>query len=161
MTTQARVQELLNYDPATGVWTWRVARGGRLAGSLAGQQTTERSQIRVDGVLYLASRLAVLYMTGAWPADKVDHKDTNPRNNRWANLRGADHAQNATNVRLRKDNSTGLKGVSWHKATRKWVAAAQKNCRRTHLGLFDCPAAAHLAYVVAAGALHGEYANFG
>lgn len=160
MLTVNRLRELLEYDPNTGDFVRLTCCGGQLVGSVAGQKSG-RSQIRIDGILYMASRLAVLYMTGEWPTHEVDHKDMDYRNNRWSNLRLATRDQNQSNRKVRPGSKSGLKGVSWHSATGKWTAACQSKRARKHLGLYDCPAAAHLAYVVAAGELHSEFARVG
>ena len=43
--------------------------------------------VTLDGVEYLASHLAFLYMTGAPPKGQVEHIDGDTTNNAWANLR--------------------------------------------------------------------------
>ena len=157
--TQSELRKLLRYNPTTGCWTWLVSRGGRVVGDPAGQQTTECCQIKIDGKLYLAHRLAWLYMVGAWPRDEVDHKNLDRRDNRWDNLREATSGQNNTNKGLQRNNTSGLKGVTWHRATRKWAAAIRHDKHYMHLGLFDCPAAAYFVYAVNAAELHGEFAR--
>lgn len=87
----------------------------------------------------------------------VDHRDHNGLNNRRFNLRPATVAQNNHNARKRSDNRSGLKGVSWNKKTRKWVAQIQLNGRRMHLGLFPSPEAAHAAYQQASVQHHGAF----
>lgn len=158
MVTRARLKELLHYDPDTGIWIRLVERGGQLPGSIAGQKGG-RSQIRIDGVLYLASRLAFLYMRGRWPSGEVDHRDTDFTNNRWSNLRDATKAQNLWNAKPRKDSSSRIKGAQWHRATGKWRAVCSTNGKRVYLGLFDTPEKAGLAYIVASKKHHGEFAR--
>ena len=81
--TADQLRTLLNYDPATGVFTWRrqnqlghYARSWntRYAGTVAGTSQHGYVQIMVNGWLYLAHRLAFLWMTGNWPALEADHK---------------------------------------------------------------------------------------
>jgi hypothetical protein len=60
-----------------------------------------------------------------------------------------------------KANTSGFKGVSWHKKKRQWVATIGFE-RRVHvLGYFDDPEAAHRCYCNAADDVHGEFANHG
>ncbi len=89
--TQARLKELLEYDPDTGIFRWRNAPNRRIrAGAIAGNlDTYGNRQIRVDGKSYLAHRLAVLYVTGSWPTTDIGHRDLNNDNNAWGNLRQA------------------------------------------------------------------------
>ena len=157
--TAERLRQVLHYDPETGAWTWLVTNSNAApTGSIAGCVFNDGYRyIRIDWRLYKASRLAVLYMTGKWPKDKVDHHDLNRSNDRWKNLREATSGQNNMNVSKRKDNTSGLKGVTWAKREKKWAANIQLNKKQHHLGYFDCPAAAHLAYVLASADLHGEF----
>ena len=49
-----------------------------------------------------------------------EHKDGNGLNNRKSNLRPATNSQNMMNTKLRKDNSSGHKGISWDTHKKKW-----------------------------------------
>lgn len=53
---------------------------------------------------------------------EVDHIDTNKRNNMKSNLRIVTHQQNSCNIPLQKDNTSGIKGVSWDNTYEKWRA---------------------------------------
>ena len=165
MLTQERLKELLHYDPDTGEWTWLVGRGGgdngAHPGDRAGWIENGRRRIQVDAHKYLASRLAVLYMTGAWPAKQVDHRDLDKSNDRWSNLRDATHNQNSMNIGKRRDNTSGFKGVTLHAETQKWHARICLMGKSRSLGLFGTPEAAHDAYVDAASKLFGEFARAG
>lgn len=91
---------------------------------------------------------------------EVDHRDGDGLNNRRANLRLATRAQNNRNARLRRDNASGYKGVSYRpgqRGTRKWRARIKAHGRSQHLGWFATPEEAHAAYRVASAALHGEF----
>ena len=90
MITQSELKELLNYDPATGVFTWLVSRGRVKASSVAGHvHSRGYIVIMVDGRRHLAHRLAFVYMTGTFPDDQVDHINEIKADNRWINLREA------------------------------------------------------------------------
>jgi hypothetical protein len=159
MLTAARVHELLTYDPATGIFRWRVSRrGGTKAGDIAGTVNGEgRRMIGVDGERHRAHRLAWLYMTGDWPSGIVDHEDLDPDNNRWKNLRQADQSQNQANAGLRADNTTGAKGVVAMNG--KFMARIRHHGQRIYLGTFDTVKEAAAAYAEAAFALHGKFAR--
>lgn len=161
MLTAMRLREILRYDPETGLFTRLTDRGGRRAGEVAGSQRKDdrRIQIYVDNRNEMAHRLAWLYMTGEWPSEEVDHRDMNPSNNRWSNLRLASHSQNAMNRTKRSDNTTGLKGVYRHYKNGKFRAAIAANKKQYHLGVFDTREEAHAAYEAAAAKLHGEFAR--
>lgn len=85
----------------------------------------------------------------------VDHRDGNTLNNRRQNLRLATGTQNQGNAKLRKDNTSGYKGVCYCKTTKKWKAAIGKNT----IGRFDTPEEAYEAYCQKAKELFGEFAR--
>lgn len=87
----------------------------------------------------------------------VDHRNGWGLHNFPSNLRATDRFGNMRNRRRPSTNTTGYKGVCFHKPARKWMASING----TYLGLFDTPEAAHAAYCEAALRLHGEFASFG
>ena len=152
-----RVRELLNYDPETGVFTWRVQRGGIASpGSIAGGITENgRRLIGVDGINYFANRIAWLYMTGEWPKGEVDHWDTDPSNDRWSNLRDVSRQVNQQNARkARADNKTGFLGVSIGRRGVGFLARIFVNGKTECLGTYKTAEEAHAVYVEAKRRLH-------
>jgi hypothetical protein len=159
--TQKRLKELLDYDPNTGVFTWRVSTTNRVrVGGVAGTVHPQGyRQIRVDGRIHKAHRLAWLWMTGDWPLDQIDHINGVRADNRLANLRPATQSQNSANMRKHATSKSGYKGVSWSADRAKWQAAIKVNGLKHFLGRFTDPAAAHAAYVAAAEKHFGEFAR--
>lgn len=158
---QAELKERVDYDPSTGVFTWRKSGHGKFAGDVAGKKNQKgRRQISFDGRLYCANRLAFLWMTGRSPKHLIDHKDIDPTNDRWDNLRESTHSQNLANMRLSPRNTTGFKGVSFHKRQKKYCAHIRHNNLLIHLGSFDSPEQAHEAYKVKAEEIFGAFARF-
>jgi hypothetical protein len=158
--TAEHVRSLLKYDADSGVFTWRVRpcysmRAGDIAGSP--DPINRYVRIKIGGELYLAHRLAWLYVYGEWPQNEIDHKDRNRENNRLSNLRTATPQENRCNKKIYANNLTGAKGVYWHKQHGKYAAAIQANGNRKHLGLFDSIYKASQAYNAAAVALHGNF----
>jgi hypothetical protein len=161
MLTPERLRDLLRYDSETGVWTWKIAlRRGWVDRTAGSTHKSGSLTIRIEGRGYRAHRLACLYVTGRWPAGQIDHKDGDPGNNRWHNLREATQHQNNGNQKRRPDNTSGLKGVSWHRLRQKWRSYISVNGRQIHLGSFDTKEAAHAAYCAAAREAFGEFARF-
>lgn len=159
--TVDRLRELVEYQPATGRFIRRVSTAPRaLAGGIAGDMDSKGYwRVRVDKKRYLAHRLAWFYMTGVWPAFQVDHKNTIRTDNRWDNLRPATQVQNFQNMRVHKDNVSGLKGASWHKQNQKWRSRIWVDKKELLLGYFDTPEEAHEAYKTAAKTHFGEFAR--
>jgi hypothetical protein len=77
--------------------------------------------IRLDGVLYLAHRLAWLYMYGLWPPGQIDHISGERLDNRILNLRETTPSENNQNRRTApKHSKSGVFGVSERGG--KWTA---------------------------------------
>ena len=115
--------------------------------------------INTRGHSYAAHRLIWIYFTGKWPPHQIDHKDKNKLNNAIDNLRCASHSNNQMNQSKRRDNTSGYKGVSWHKDTKKWRARIRVNTQRIELGSYDTKEEAYEAYCKAAIQYHGDFAS--
>jgi hypothetical protein len=132
MLTQERLKQLLHYDPDTGVFTGNLTN--RKVGSVS-----DRGYLRLNlqNRLYMAHRIAWLYMTGDFPEREIDHIDGDKLNNRWVNLRPATRKQNMENTSLFSTSTSGYRGVTWYKRNNKWGATAFHNGKRHFAGLFD------------------------
>lgn len=165
LLTHARLLEVFSYCPNSGVFTRKMRRGAMAAGTESGsiQQTGhdgyERVVVGVDGHHYKAHQLAWFYVHGVWPPTDIDHKDTNPLNNRIDNLRLATDSQNLGNSKKPCTNTSGRKGVFWHKGARKWQAGIKVDGTHIYLGLFDDLEVAHAAYLAKAIEMRGEFAR--
>lgn len=154
--TQARVRELLDYDSATGEFRWKKRTSNRVrVGDIAGRDHGNGYvRISVDGEHHFAHRLAWFWTYGVWPANGLDHRDRNRKNNRLRNLREAAQVENQQNLGLRSTNTSGKTGVSWHKQRQQWVATIWSKRKCYHLGLFATVEAAADAYAAAKRQLH-------
>jgi len=90
----------------------------------------------------------------------VDHINTNPLDNRRDNLRIATTQQNCKNKNKYKNNTSGFKGVSFHKKAQKYRARIQIDGKNTPLGYFATAEGAHEAYKQAAIQHNGEFARY-
>lgn len=138
--TAEYVKSILDYNPATGIFTWKESRGTAKKGQIAGKLHREYIEIKIDRVSYMAHRLAYLIMTGEWPKEQIDHRNTkdpnNKSNNSWPNIRPATSGENARNRRTQKNNKTGTAGVSWDKNHKKYEAYITFRGNRIRLGFF-------------------------
>lgn len=139
MVTQSELQELLHYDPNTGVFTNIKARAGVRFGATAGclNKGTGYWGICVNNKIYPAHRLAWLYMHGQFPSDEIDHINRVRNDNRICNLRLATRLENMQNQTVRSTNTSGCIGVFWNKAKQKWVAQIGINYKLIHIGYFS------------------------
>jgi hypothetical protein len=157
------VRQHFDYSPETGELRWRIGSRRRPAGELAGAAAkTEKGRIIVgfQRKTYKAHILAWVCQTGEWPTHQIDHINEDPSDNRWCNLRAATKAQNMRNIKKIKSNTSGHKGVGFHRPTSRWRATIKADGVQYHLGLFDTIEEAIEAYANAANKLHGLFAKF-
>ena len=157
--TAERLRALLDYDPVTGVFRWRVGNGrravaGAVAGAISEKSATAYLRIAIEGRRYYAHRLAWLHVYGAWPAHRLDHINTDRMDNRIANLREATAAENPQNQRrAHSHNKAGLLGVSETPGGR-YAASIKAGGKRRYLGRYATPEDAHAAYLKAKQEMH-------
>lgn len=139
--TQERLKQLLDYDPVTGDFTWKVERGGTNIGDIAGhtcyKNTKQYTLIGIDRSLYRAHRLVWLHVHGRFPKQEIDHINGNGTDNSLGNLREVDRKENCKNMRLHNHNTSGISGVSWRKQRSSWRAYVTVGNKQVSLGHFD------------------------
>ncbi len=140
----------LVYNPETG----EVTRQGRVCGAL---QKTGYLRTSYNNKLYMNHRIAWYLQTGEWPKNQIDHINGDRSDNRWCNLREVSNQQNQFNRVVRKDSSTGLKGV--YPKGNRFRAAIWFNGREKHLGYFETAEEAKLVYDKHAREIQGPYFN--
>ncbi len=137
----------------------------RLANKRAGslQKSTGYHQCVVGGIYYKAHRILYMLYHNTTIPDRlqVDHEDENKLNNTFKNLRLGTSSQNRCNVSKQKNNTSGYKGVYFHKGNKKFVARITVFGKYLCLGCYVTAEEAHEAYKVASVKYHGEFSNFG
>ena len=164
LPTLERLRQVLNYDPATGVFTWR-SDAGPLTGKYrpqAGSVETFHAgakyvRIKIGGSRYLAHRLAWLYVYGEEPNGVIDHINGDGTDNRISNLRRATVCQNLQNVKTPITNKSGVKGVYFWSAGEKWRAQIRAFGKTHYLGQFDDFESAVNARKTAELRFHGDF----
>lgn len=156
MITQEELKRLLNYDPETGIFTWKEDRFSDREGKVAGckHKLTGYIQIKVFGKMYKGHRLAWLYVYGEFPT-MLDHKNRIKHDNRIANLRVATRSENNFNVSL-SNSTTGVRGVC--KYGKKYRAQIKKEGKHYYLGNYLTLEEAKKVWEEKAKELYGDFA---
>ena len=134
--TQELLKEILDYNPETGIFTWKISKQGiknKIAGSLKKEGYW---RIGLYKKQYLAHRLAFLWMEGYIPENGIDHIDRDKQNNKWNNLREVSQSCNMRNQSTRNDNKIQITGVCLDKKTKKWRSQISIP-KKIYLGSFN------------------------
>lgn len=91
--------------------------------------------------------------------EQVDHINQDKLDNRRANLRLCTDTENKRNSPLRKDNTSGYKGVYFEKSKRKWHTHIAINGKIIYLGLYETAEEGARVYDDAARKYFGEFAS--
>ncbi|TQE92541.1 MAG: hypothetical protein FKY71_19880 [Spiribacter salinus] len=169
--SQEEVRERFTYNPKTGEFfhkhrprsmfssdrdwkKWNTRYEGNLAGA---RSYYGYWRIIINRRHYMAHRIAWLWVHGEWPPEDIDHINGDRTDNRISNLRLATRSQNIMNSKRRRTNRSGVKGVRWIPARRKWRAEVGLEGDSHYIGEFDDLRAAEAAVMAARGELHGEF----
>lgn len=157
------LSNLLSYDPETGVISWKVNRGRVKAGDAAGyhHKGDNYLYVKIRPNRYPAHRLAWFLYCGRWPENVIDHINGNGSDNRLCNLREATIGENAHNMRLNRNNTSGLKGVCYDKLNGKWMAYIKLNRRFINLGRYTTLEEADAAARAGRKKFHKDFHNHG
>lgn len=165
MLTQARLKELLHYDPETGnfIWINPSPYAHKVhPGSKAGYENNNGYiEISISCKYYKSHRLAWLYIHGEMPSDQIDHINGIKNDNRISNLRQADNYQNCSNRPKDKRNTSGHKGIYWVPERAAWRVIIRFNWKAHSFGYFEDKDEAIKMANKAREELHKEFANHG
>lgn len=174
LPSQEYLKECLNYNPDTGVFTWKyrplhhfnnhigtykqvnTQRAGKIAGYIP---KSGYLMIGIDLTRYRAHRIAWKIMTGEEPLFEIDHIDLVRSNCKFNNLRSAEICENARNRKEYSNNKLGFKGVSFNIRYKKYQSEIMKDRIKYNLGYYDNPVDANNAYIEASSILHGDFAR--
>lgn len=168
------LRQRVDYDPETGALIWKACgpehfsseRNWRIFTTrFAGKPVLKRNRGYVVVTLtvnfreqyFEGHRVAWALVTGAWPDHEIDHIDRDRGNNKWSNLRAADHMRNQWNRDLMVTNRSGFRGVHWNKTSGKWVSQIRTGNKTLHLGSFASAEQAFEARLSAEIEQRGEF----
>jgi hypothetical protein len=157
----ALVGVLFEYNAEEGVIRWKSCEEcpTHLRGRIAGEKGSDGYRyIKLNGRRTGAHRIAWILHYKEIP-DQIDHINMVRSDNRVANLRNASIAENNRNRRKQSNNTSGYKGVTFHKASKKYNAKIMADKKRYSLGHFNTAEEASIAYQTAARSLHGQFAR--
>ena len=156
MLTQKLVQSIFDYSD--GLLIRKLGR--EIDKGVAGFYTPKGyTKVKIGKRAYTAHRIIYLWHHGILP-EFIDHIDGNRSNNKIENLREATKAENCANQKIRNTNTSGMKGVSWHKANKKWKVAICKNYKSIYLGTYEDYELACLVAVEGTNLHHKEFSAF-
>ena len=159
--TQEEAHRLFEYKDGVLFWkerpkASRKPKGDMEAGTASGHGY---KKLAYQQKKYYAHQVIFLMQHGYIP-ELVDHIDGNTDNNNIENLRASNKSLNACNSKLALNNTSGHKGVVWHKGGKKWMARIVFKKRPIYFGLFDDFDLACLVADEGRILYHGEHANF-
>lgn len=156
------IQKVLDYDPQTGVFRWKIRTRNTDVGQCAGRVRSDGKYriITLNGRKLYEHRLAWLFMTGKWPTAEleVEHRNRINTDNRWDNLRLATRPQNLANrLKAPSNGSSGYRGVTRRRG--KWAAQIVHKGKHRWIGYSYATAEeAHQAWLAETRKLWGEFA---
>lgn len=147
MITQEDLKAHLHYDKETGVFTWIA---GKFKGKTAGWQAETANIIMLNKCRMTAKRAAWLYVVGCLPdaGQSIKSKDQNPFNDKWDNITMSYSGmtklhqdisakrKDCVDTKPPRNSTTGVKGVSFHKQSRKYRATISLNGKSFNLGYY-------------------------
>lgn len=162
MLTQEKLNEIFEYKG--GMIFWKIDIGRKIkTGKQAGcrSQGKRYRQVGINGTLYTEHKVIWIMRNGPMPDGLlIDHKDGDCFNNCIENLRLATGSENSANKKTPKNNTSGYKGVNWHKPSKTWracVTSRGKAIQKHFSNVLD----AAIARKEMAQVLHGDFFNNG
>lgn len=159
--TAEELKKWISYDPNTGYFTRACDMPKYKKGDPAGYINFQGYRaIKINGVSYISHRLAFIFMGHPVP-EFVDHINGVRDDNRWCNLRAATRGQNNHNAKIRKDNTSGVKGVSWLGRLNKWQVSIMSGGVSKYIGIYSNLEDAKEAAKAHRELAHGDFHNHG
>lgn len=133
------VRNVLDFDPATGIFLWRVVQSNRVKiGSRAGVLSANgRRYISVAGEKIMAHRLAWFHHYGVWPDGDVKQKNGDYDDCSIDNLVDQPRQVTASARKVNGSSKSGCPGVTWDTKRGKWQVHITRDYKQVALGYSD------------------------
>lgn len=135
--TKEYLQSILDYNPETGILTWKINKQKIVIGSEAGHKRSDGyRRICIDAKLYYSHSIAFMIYTGKW-IDLIDHKNQIRDDNRILNLIPSNKSENGKNSKKSSNNTSGYNGVYFFKRDKNWQVKVTSEGKQIHIGYFE------------------------
>ena len=131
-------KDIFHYNNGKLYWKVKPKSGINIGDEAGWLNTTGYLQVCYKRKKYSVHKIVWELFNGEVPIGFViNHIDVNPLNNKIENLRLGSMAQNQYNHSLRKDNTSGIKGVSFSKDKNKWRVQLKVNKKALNFGCHE------------------------
>lgn len=157
--TREMLIEHLDYNPETGALVVKTGFGKHKSSRPVATNKDGYLVFKIggrNGRQLRAHRAIWCLVHGYWPKGLIDHINGDKVDNRLSNLRDLSHRDNIINMKAKKNNTSGYRGVSRAANANKWVASICVNYRTIHLGRFETAEEASHAFETAARKYFGQ-----
>lgn len=131
------VRELFDYKNGLLIWKKRIARSVDIGSEVNYQNTYGYVIVFIYNKAYYAHRIIWLWHHGYIPENDIDHVNRDKSDNRIENLREVSHQCNMRNLKVRKNNSTCVRGITWDKDRKKYKVQINNGKRNQFVGRFN------------------------
>lgn len=155
---QKTANEIFEYREGKLFWKMDVSNKARKGSECGSLMHNGYCEIKYNRKRYYRHRIIFLMHNGPTKLC-IDHINGNVSDDRIENLRSCEHIQNIYNSKIRTDNTSGFKGVSWSNQKKAWRVRVWANRKEILIGFFEDLDEAGKAAESARERLHGEFAR--
>ena len=157
--TSEELKKLFSYVDGKLFWNVRPSKRIRVGDEAGSISIYGYRQVCISRKTYFTHRLIFMMFNGYLPKI-VDHIDRDTSNNRIENLREVSAVQSSYNRGLQSNNTSGIKGVTWHRHYKKWQVQLHIDKKYKYFGSFVDKELAELVAIEASNKYHKEFSCY-